>query len=94
MLTYEAPIEFVYDMVQMPNSIMSQSEIPRHLPTFADGVRNALRRKPRLILVGEARDRAAVALQRPAAQILRRAAEVADLHVLDYQRPVEAILMS
>ena len=56
MLTYESPIEFVYDMVAMPNSVMSQSEIPRHLPSFAAGVRNALRRKPRLILVGEARD--------------------------------------
>lgn len=56
MLTYEAPIEFVYDMVQMPSTVMSQAEIPRHLPSFAAGVRNALRRKPRLILVGEARD--------------------------------------
>lgn len=55
-LTYEAPIEFVYDHVEMPSSIISQSEIPRHLPSFAAGVRNALRRKPRLILVGEARD--------------------------------------
>jgi defect-in-organelle-trafficking protein DotB len=55
-LTYEAPIEFVYDGLEMPNSVVSQSEIPRHLPTFAAGVRNALRRKPRLILVGEARD--------------------------------------
>ena len=56
MLTYEAPIEFVYDTVQMPSSVISQSEIPRHLPSFAAGVRNALRRKPRLILVGESRD--------------------------------------
>jgi len=55
-LTYEAPIEFVYDSVEKISSIVSQSEIPRHLPSFAAGVRNALRRKPRLILVGEARD--------------------------------------
>lgn len=55
-LTYESPIEFVYDNVSKISSIVSQSEIPRHLPSFADGVRNALRRKPRLILVGEARD--------------------------------------
>lgn len=55
-LTYEAPIEFVYDTIKMPSSIISQSEIPKHIPTFAMGVRNALRRKPRLILVGEARD--------------------------------------
>jgi defect-in-organelle-trafficking protein DotB len=55
-LTYEAPIEFVFDSIEKPTAIVSQSEIPRHLPSFADGVRNALRRKPRLILVGEARD--------------------------------------
>ncbi len=55
-LTYEAPIEFVYDTVEKTSSVVSQSEIPRHLPNFASGVRNALRRKPRLILVGEARD--------------------------------------
>ena len=55
-LTYESPIEFVYDDVHKPSCIISQSEIPRHLPSFAAGVRNALRRKPRLILVGETRD--------------------------------------
>lgn len=55
-LTYESPIEFVFDNVEKVSSIVSQSEIPRHLPSFAAGVRNALRRKPRLILVGEARD--------------------------------------
>lgn len=55
-LTYEAPIEFVYDNVEKATAVVSQSEIPRHLPSFAAGVRNALRRKPRLILVGEARD--------------------------------------
>lgn len=55
-LTYEAPIEFVYDAIDTSTAIVSQSEIPRHLPSFAAGVRNALRRKPRLILVGEARD--------------------------------------
>ncbi len=55
-LTYEAPIEYVYDSLDTPTAIVSQTEIPRHLPTFAAGVRNALRRKPHLILVGEARD--------------------------------------
>ncbi|MDF1796598.1 MAG: Dot/Icm type IV secretion system ATPase DotB [Coxiellaceae bacterium] len=55
-LTYEAPIEFVFDDIKKPSSIVSQSEIPRHLPSFAAGVRNALRRVPRLILVGESRD--------------------------------------
>jgi len=57
MLTYEAPIEYTYDTIQSPRSLVSQTEIPRHLPDFAHGVRNALRRKPEIILVGESRDR-------------------------------------
>lgn len=57
MLTYEAPIEFTYDTIQSKRSLVAQTEIPRHLPSFAAGVRNALRRKPEIILVGEARDR-------------------------------------
>ncbi len=61
MLTYEAPIEFVYDTCKKPSSVIAQSEIPRHLPSFAAGVRNALRRKPGLILVGEARDAETIA---------------------------------
>ena len=61
MLTYEAPIEYVYDSITGPMSLVAQSEIPRHLPSFADGVRNALRRKPSIILVGEARDKETVA---------------------------------
>ncbi len=60
-LTYESPIEFVYDEIETISAIVSQTEIPRHLPTFAEGVRNALRRKPRLILVGEARDAETIA---------------------------------
>jgi len=61
LLTYEAPIEFTYDSVMSRRSLVAQSEIPRHLPTFAAGVRNALRRKPEIILVGEARDRETIA---------------------------------
>lgn len=60
-LTYEAPIEFVYDEIAMTSALVSQSEIPRHIPSFELGVRNALRRKPRAILVGEARDRETIA---------------------------------
>ena len=68
MLTYEAPIEYVYDSIQSPRSLVSQTEIPRHLPDFAKGVRNALRRKPEIILVGEARDRETINASIEAAQ--------------------------
>lgn len=68
MLTYEAPIEYVYDTIHSPRSLVSQSEIPRHLPDFAHGVRNALRRKPEIILVGESRDRETINASIEAAQ--------------------------
>lgn len=68
MLTYESPIEYVYDTIKSPRSLVSQSEIPRHLPSFARGVRNALRRKPNVILVGESRDRETINATIEAAQ--------------------------
>lgn len=68
MLTYESPIEFVYDSITTPRSLIAQTEIPRHLPDFASGVRNALRRKPEIILVGEARDRETINAAIEAAQ--------------------------
>ncbi len=68
MLTYESPIEFTYDTIHSPRSLVSQTEIPRHLPDFAGGVRNALRRKPQIILVGEARDRETISAAIEAAQ--------------------------
>lgn len=65
---YEAPIEYVYDTIKSPRSLISQTEIPRHLPDFARGVRNALRRKPNIILVGESRDRETISASIEAAQ--------------------------
>lgn len=56
-LTYEAPIEYVYDEVPKPTTSIAQTEIGRHLGDFALGVRNALRRKPSIILMGEMRDK-------------------------------------
>lgn len=68
MLTYEAPIEFTYDSIHSPRSLVAQTEVHRHLPDFAAGVRNALRRKPNIILVGEARDRETISAAIEAAQ--------------------------
>lgn len=55
-LTYESPIEFVYDDIPDKKGFIAQSEIPTNIPTFARAVRNSLRRAPHIILVGESRD--------------------------------------
>lgn len=56
-LAYEKPIEFVYDEVEKPTSLISQVEIGVHLQSFEEGIVNSLRRKPDIILVGEMRDK-------------------------------------
>ncbi|WP_151193849.1 ATPase, T2SS/T4P/T4SS family [Cysteiniphilum sp. JM-1] len=55
-LSYEAPIEYVFDKINSHASMIAQAEIPRHLKSFSLGIRNALRRKPTTIMLGETRD--------------------------------------
>lgn len=55
-LEYSEPIEYVFDGVSGPTSEITQIEIGRHLETFADGVRHAVRSAADDIVVGECRD--------------------------------------
>lgn len=61
----QAPIEYTFrdvtDRIQGSSSIIGQSEVGRHIRSFAEGVHSALRRKPNIINVGEARDYATIA---------------------------------
>ncbi len=51
-----APIEFLLDRVKSPSSTISQSEIPRSIPSFERFIRGCMRREPTDIIVGECRD--------------------------------------
>ena len=53
-LTLEDPIEFMHPHVK---AAISQRELGKDFFTFADGLRAALRQAPKVILVGEIRDR-------------------------------------
>lgn len=55
-LTYEHPVEYTYDTVGT-SSIVTQTEVGIDIPTYAHAIRNALRRQPDIILVGELADR-------------------------------------
>lgn len=68
-LEYSKPVEYVYDKVETPTSVVFQTEVGKHLrprgitdeeSEFAYCVRNALRRKPTIIMIGEARDKATI----------------------------------
>jgi twitching motility protein PilT len=53
-ITLEDPIEFVHPHI---NCTFSQREMGHDFFTFAEGMRSALRQAPKVILVGEIRDR-------------------------------------
>lgn len=55
-VTYEAPVEYLFHSIPSAHSYVHQAEIGTHLPSFAAGVRNSLRRHPSLIVIGEIRD--------------------------------------
>lgn len=56
LVTIEHPIEFVYDEVDQPTSLVTQLQVGLDVSSFGEGVRNALRMAPNVILVGESRD--------------------------------------
>ena len=51
-----APVEFLFDRYKSPSSTISQTEIPRDLPSFEAFIRGCMRREPTDIIVGECRD--------------------------------------
>ncbi|EQB6624648.1 ATPase, T2SS/T4P/T4SS family, partial [Escherichia coli] len=55
-VTYEQPVEFVLGGNQWTGLKPAQSEIGRDIPSFAAGIRNGMRRAPKVIGLGEARD--------------------------------------
>ena len=56
-VTYEQPIEYVYDSIDIGNNIITQTEVPRHIASFGLGLESSMRRAPNIILIGEARDK-------------------------------------
>ena len=64
-ISLEDPIEFVH---RSKSSQVIQRELHTHLPSFAEGVRAAMREDPDVILVGEMRDAATISMAMTAAE--------------------------
>ncbi|MBK1835126.1 type IV pilus twitching motility protein PilT [Roseibacillus ishigakijimensis] len=64
-ITVEEPIEFVHSNKR---SIITQREVPIQTPSFADGLRAALREDADIVLVGEMRDLETISLALTAAE--------------------------
>ncbi len=64
-ITLEDPIEFIH---RSKSSQVIQRELGTHLPSFAEGVRAAMREDPDVILVGEMRDAETISMAMTAAE--------------------------
>jgi twitching motility protein PilT len=64
-ISLEDPIEFVH---RSKNSQVIQRELHTHIPSFAEGVRAAMREDPDVILVGELRDAETITMAMTAAE--------------------------
>jgi twitching motility protein PilT len=64
-ISLEDPIEFVH---RSKSSQVIQRELGTHLPSFAEGVRAAMREDPDVILVGELRDAETISMAMTAAE--------------------------
>ncbi|MEN6308164.1 MAG: PilT/PilU family type 4a pilus ATPase [Anaerohalosphaeraceae bacterium] len=64
-ITLEDPIEYIYSQ---KNSMISQREIGRDVPSFSSGLRSMMRQDPDVIFVGEMRDSETVSMTLTAAE--------------------------
>ena len=86
-LTIEDPIEFLH---QHKKATVHQRELHSDTPTFAAALRAALRQAPKVILVGEMRDRETIEIALTAAETGHLV--FSTLHTIDAAKTVERIV--
>jgi len=86
-ITLEDPIEFVYTQKK---ATINQRELGTDFDSFANGLRAALRQAPKVILVGEMRDRATVEIALCAAETGHLV--FSTLHTIDAGQTINRIL--
>jgi twitching motility protein PilT len=86
-LTIEDPIEFLHPH---KNCIVHQRELHSDTPSFALALRAALRQAPKVILVGEMRDRETIEIAMEAAETGHLV--LSTLHTIDAAKTVERIV--
>jgi twitching motility protein PilT len=86
-LTVEDPVEFVYEPKQC---LVTQREVGRDTPSFADALKGALREDPDVILLGEMRDLETIRLALTAAETGHLV--LATLHTATAPQAIERIV--
>jgi twitching motility protein PilT len=86
-ITIEDPVEFVH---AHKKGTVHQRELHTDTPTFAAALRSALRQSPKVILVGEMRDRDTIEIALTAAETGHLV--LSTLHTIDASKTVERII--
>ena len=86
-LTIEDPVEFMH---RHKRSIVHQRELHSDTPSFAMALRAALRQAPKVILVGEMRDKETIEIALEAAETGHLV--LSTLHTMDASKTVERII--
>ena len=86
-VTLEDPVEFVHQNIK---ATFNQRELGNDFNTFANGLRAALRQAPKVILVGEMRDRETVELGMKAAETGHLV--LSTLHTIDAGQTINRIV--
>jgi twitching motility protein PilT len=86
-ITLEDPVEFIYTQKK---ATINQRELGTDFDSFASGLRAALRQAPKVILVGEMRDRATVEIALSAAETGHLV--FSTLHTIDAGQTINRIL--
>ncbi len=86
-ITLEDPVEFIYTQKK---ATINQRELGTDFDTFSSGLRAALRQAPKVILVGEMRDRATVEIALSAAETGHLV--FSTLHTIDAGQTINRIL--
>jgi twitching motility protein PilT len=86
-ITLEDPVEFIYTQKR---ATINQRELGTDFDTFSTGLRAALRQAPKVILVGEMRDRATVEIALTAAETGHLV--FSTLHTIDSGQTINRIL--
>ncbi len=86
-VTIENPIEF---KIKHGQSIVTQREVGSDVPDFAEGLRGALRQRPKVILIGEMRDTETMETALTAAET--GSLVISTLHTRDVAHTIQRIL--
>jgi twitching motility protein PilT len=86
-LTIEDPIEFLH---VHKNCVVHQRELHSDTPSFASALRAALRQAPKVILVGEMRDKETIEIALEAAETGHLV--LSTLHTIDASKSVERVI--